>query len=406
MPDAPADTAPDAAAAAPPRRSPLHAVHEAAGASFTDFAGWLMPVRYTSDLAEHRAVREAAGIFDISHMAEIAVEGEGAAAFLDSVLAGKLSAIAEWQAKYTILLDPSGGIVDDLIVYRTGEESFLVVANAGNHDPVLAVLAEAAAGRDDVEVDDASDDVALIAVQGPVSRAILEATAGLETETPLEALRYYRATAARFAGQDVLVARTGYTGEDGYELYVATEDAVALWEALVAAGTPLGLLNTGLACRDTLRLEAGMPLYGHELGLHTLPVQAGLGKVVALGKEGDFRGRAAVEKGPGPVARVLVGLVTEGRRAPRADYPVYAEEAAGDSAAALEAAMEATEGAVAPVGIVTSGALSPTLGHPVAMAYVDPSLAAPGTRLAVDVRGTRVPATVVTLPFYSRKALA
>ncbi|OUD83595.1 Aminomethyltransferase [Clavibacter michiganensis subsp. michiganensis] len=271
---------------------------------------------------------------------------------------------------------------------------------------MLAVLAEAAAGRDDVEVDDASDDVALIAVQGPVSRAILEATAGLETETPLEALRYYRATAARFAGQDVLVARTGYTGEDGYELYVATEDAVALWEALVAAGTPLGLLNTGLACRDTLRLEAGMPLYGHELGLHTLPVQAGLGKVVALGKEGDFRGRAAVEKGPGPVARVLVGLVTEGRRAPRADYPVYAEEAAGDSAAALEAAMEATEGAVAPVGIVTSGALSPTLGHPVAMAYVDPSLAAPGTRLAVDVRGTRVPATVVTLPFYSRKALA
>ncbi len=258
MPDAPADTAPDAAAAAPPRRSPLHAVHEAAGASFTDFAGWLMPVRYTSDLAEHRAVREAAGIFDISHMAEIAVEGEGAAAFLDSVLAGKLSAIAEWQAKYTLLLDPSGGIVDDLIVYRTGEESFLVVANAGNHDPVLAVLAEAAAGRDDVEVDDASDDVALIAVQGPVSRAILEATAGLETETPLEALRYYRATAARFAGQDVLVARTGYTGEDGYELYVATEDAVALWEALVAAGTPLGLLNTGLACRDTLRLEAGI----------------------------------------------------------------------------------------------------------------------------------------------------
>ncbi len=182
MPDAPADTAPDAAAAAPPRRSPLHAVHEAAGASFTDFAGWLMPVRYTSDLAEHRAVREAAGIFDISHMAEIAVEGEGAAAFLDSVLAGRLSAIAEWQAKYTLLLDPSGGIVDDLIVYRTGEESFLVVANAGNHDPVLAVLAEAAAGRDDVEGDDASDDVALIAVQGPVSRAILEATAGLETE--------------------------------------------------------------------------------------------------------------------------------------------------------------------------------------------------------------------------------
>jgi aminomethyltransferase len=399
MPDAPAD-----AAQAPPRLSPLHAVHEAAGASFTDFAGWLMPVRYTSDLAEHRAVREAAGIFDISHMAEIEVTGSGAAAFLDATLAGRLSALVEGQAKYTLLLDPSGGIVDDLIVYRTGPEAFLVVANAGNRHPVVEVLEAEAAGVPDLAVRDASDEVSLIAVQGPVSRAILEATAGLEPAAPLADLRYYRATPATFDGTELLIARTGYTGEDGYELYIAADRAVALWEALVAAGSPLGLVPAGLASRDTLRLEAGMPLYGHELGLHTLPVQAGLGRVVALAKEGDFRGRAAIEKGPDPVARVLVGLVTEGRRAPRADYPVYEEGAAGSDAAALEAVMEATEGAVGPVGIVTSGALSPTLGHPVAMAYVDPSLAAPGTRLAVDVRGTRVPATVVTLPFYSRKA--
>jgi aminomethyltransferase len=402
MTDAPADSTDPA----PPRRSPLHAVHEAAGASFTDFAGWLMPVRYTSDLAEHRAVREAAGIFDISHMAEIEVHGPAAAGWLDAVLAGRLSALVEGQAKYTLLLDPSGGIVDDLIVYRTGAEAFLVVANAGNRHPVVAVLTAEAAGVEGLTVRDASDEVSLIAVQGPVSRAILEATAGLEPAAPLADLRYYRATPARFDGVELLIARTGYTGEDGYELYVAADRAVALWEALVAAGAPLGLVPAGLASRDTLRLEAGMPLYGHELGLHTLPVQAGLGRVVALAKEGDFRGRAAVEKGPDPVARVLVGLVTEGRRAPRADYPVYAEEAVGDSAAALEAVMEATEGAVPPVGIITSGALSPTLGHPVAMAYVDPSLAAPGTRLAVDVRGTRVPATVVTLPFYSRKATA
>ncbi len=380
------------------RFSPLHDVHVAAGASFTDFAGWQMPVRYSSDLAEHRAVRTAAGLFDLSHMAEVSVTGPDAGAFLDYALAGKLSAIAVLQAKYSLLLNERGGVIDDLVVYRTGEHEFLVVANAGNRDAAVQALTERATAFEAVTVEDISDRVALIAVQGPASRAILEATEGLETTDPLSSVRYYRTTGATFGGGTVLIARTGYTGEDGFELYVDAPDAAALWAALAAAGQDHGLIPAGLAARDTLRLEAGMPLYGHELGPDTFPAQAGLGGVVALGKESDFIGRHASEHGPDPVARRLVGLSAEGRRAGREGYPVYAS-------ADAEAVFDALEGMVEPAGVITSGALSPTLGHPIAMAYVDPSLAAVGTRLFVDVRGTRIPATVVALPFYRRAAV-
>jgi aminomethyltransferase len=401
----------------PPRFSPLHAIHVAGGASFTDFAGWQMPVSYGSDLAEHHAVRTAAGIFDISHMAEIRVAGTDAGAFLDYALAGKLSVIAPLQAKYTLLLAEDGGIVDDLIVYSRGENEYLVVANAGNRFAAVAALTQRAADfaenrlaagtatpdrqSPDLEITDLSDDISLIAVQGPASRAILEATTSLSIDAgqpALADLKYYWSTNATFAGGPVFIGRTGYTGEDGFELYVNVADAAALWNALIEAGAPIGLISAGLASRDTLRLEAGMPLYGHELSLDTFPVQAGLGKVVALGKEGDFVGRAAVEAGPpaaasAPItadepagARVLIGLTTGGKRAGRADYPIFW----GD-----------TE-----VGIITSGALSPTLGYPIAMAYVDPEAAAAGAEapgaLSVDVRGTRIPATVVPLPFYKR----
>jgi aminomethyltransferase len=379
------------------RFSPLHDVHAAAGAAFTDFAGWQMPVRYSSDLAEHRAVRTAAGLFDLSHMAEISVSGPDAGAFLDYALAGKLSSIAMMQAKYSLLLNEVGGVIDDLVVYRTGEHEFLVVANAGNRDAAVAALTERAAEFEAVSVEDISDRVALVAVQGPASRAILEATAGLTTTDPLDTVRYYRATGGTFGDGSVLIARTGYTGEDGFELYVDAPDAPALWAALSAAGEDHGLIPAGLAARDTLRLEAGMPLYGHELGPDTFPAQAGLGRVIALGKEGDFVGRRASEHGPDPAARVLVGLASDGRRAGRAGYPVYAS-------ADPEAVFDALEGMVAPAGVITSGALSPTLGHPIAMAYVDPTLSAVGTQLFVDVRGTRIPATVVPLPFYTRAA--
>ena len=369
----------------PDRTSPLHDIHVAGGASFTDFAGWQMPVSYGSDLAEHHAVRTAAGIFDISHMAEILVSGPDAAAFLDYSLAGRLSAIGAFQAKYSLLLDESGGIIDDLVVYRLGDEVFFVVANAGNRAPVVEALTARAASFGAVTVDDQSDDIALIAVQGPASRSILEATGALTDFTvPLDELRYYFSSDAFFDGTAVLVGRTGYTGEDGFELYITVDRAAELWRALVAAGADKGLIPAGLASRDTLRLEAGMPLYGHELGLDTFPVQAGLGRVVNLKKEGDFVGRSAIEAGPAAGARVLVGLTTEGRRAGRAGYPVVTD--AGEA------------------GIVTSGALSPTLGYPVAMAYVDPAVVESGDPLFIDVRGTKIPATVVTLPFYKRAA--
>jgi aminomethyltransferase len=365
------------------RYSPLHQIHVDGGASFTDFAGWQMPVSYGSDLAEHHAVRTTAGIFDISHMAEILVDGPDSAAFLDFALAGRLSAIGIGQAKYSLLLSVGGGIVDDLVVYRLADDAFFVVANAGNRFAVGAALVERAGGFD-VTVADVSDEYSLIAVQGPNSREIAKATAGIdEVGVSLDELKYYWSTDATFNGQPLLIGRTGYTGEDGFEFYIQTDAAADLWAALSAAGEAFGLVPAGLASRDTLRLEAGMPLYGHELGLETFPVQAGLGRVVNLKKEGDFVGRAAVETGPADGARVLVGLTTEGRRAGRAGYAVVLDD-----------------GSV--VGEITSGALSPTLGHPIAMAYVDPAVLETGTPLFIDVRGTRIAASVTNLPFYKR----
>ena len=365
------------------RFSPLHQLHVDAGASFTDFAGWQMPVRYSSDLAEHHAVRTAAGIFDISHLAEIRVVGPQAPAFLDFALAGKLSAIALGQAKYSLLLSAEGGIVDDLVVYRRADDEFLIVANAGNRFPVVGALTERASGFD-VTLVDVSDELCLIAVQGPRARGILEATAELaHFGIPLDELKYYWSTDAEFGEVPVIVGRTGYTGEDGFELYVRADAAASLWQALTAAGSPFGLVPAGLASRDTLRLEAGMPLYGHELGLDTFPAQAGLGRVVALSKAGDFVGRAAIEAGPPVGARVLVGLTAEGKRAGRADYLLFD----GDDE----------------VGVITSGALSPTLGYPIAMAYVEVGSSAAGTTLDIDVRGSRVAASVVPLPFYKKE---
>ena len=365
------------------RYSPLHRVHINAGASFTDFAGWQMPVRYSSDLAEHHAVRTAAGLFDLSHMGEILVIGPESADALDYAFAGKISAVALGQAKYSLLLGREGGIIDDLVVYRTGEDRFIVVANASNREAVAAELLARTAPFD-CEVFDESDDIALIAIQGPKSFEILSQVPG--TVVPgLVDLKYYWCTPGQFEGHEILVARTGYTGEDGFELYIAPDAAPALWRALAETGAGSGLVPAGLASRDTLRLEAGMPLYGHELGLTTFPVQAGLGRVVSLNKTGDFVGRGAVEIGPAEGARVLVGLRADGKRAGRADYLVL-------DADGIE------------VGVITSGALSPTLGYPVAMAYVDPAVRELGTELFLDVRGTRVPASVTALPFYQREA--
>ncbi len=355
-----------------------------AGASFTDFAGWQMPVRYSSDLAEHHAVRNSAALFDLSHMAEIIVEGPEAAAALDYALAGKISAIQIGQAKYSLLLSREGGIVDDVVVYCTHENRFGIVANASNRYPVAGALAARAAEFDTTVVDE-SDGIALLAVQGPHALEIVQRVAGLELEKPVGDLKYYWSAMGSYQGHEMMVGRTGYTGEDGFELYTRDDVAEELWTALMSSGEPFGIVPAGLASRDTLRLEAGMPLYGHELSVDIFPVQAGLGRVVNLAKESDFVGRESLEAGPAEGSRHLVGLRAAGKRAGRADYAVLD---ADDSE----------------VGVITSGALSPTLGYPIAMAYVDPAVSELGTQLFMDVRGSRVPASVVPLPFYKRGA--
>ncbi|WET77869.1 glycine cleavage system aminomethyltransferase GcvT [Amycolatopsis sp. QT-25] len=360
------------------KETSLHGVHKGLGALFTDFAGWSMPIRYSSELAEHKAVREAAGLFDLSHMAEIEVTGRQAAETLDFALVGNLSGVKPGRARYTMICDENGGVLDDLVVYRLADEKFLVVANAGNAAVVAEALAERVSGFDAV-VEDKSEDVALIAVQGPKAVEIL----GAVTDADLGALKYYASVPAVVKGHDVLLARTGYTGEDGFELYVPAGEAPAVWRILTDAGEPHGLLPAGLACRDTLRLEAGMPLYGNELSLQLSPFEAGLGRVVKFEKPGNFVGKAALEElSEKDVPRVRVGLKGAGRRAPRHGYPVLAGE---------------TE-----IGEVTSGALSPTLGYPIAMAYVDREHSEPGTELSVDIRGRVEPVEVVALPFYSR----
>ncbi|QYC39310.1 Aminomethyltransferase [Nonomuraea coxensis DSM 45129] len=358
------------------RPTPLRDVHESLGATLTDFAGWLMPLRYGSESAEHKAVREAAGLFDLSHMGEIFVTGSQAAEALDYALVGHLSALATGRARYTMIVDERGGVLDDLIVYRLGDEEFMVVANASNYLKVAQELQERAKAYD-AAVEDRSDRYALIAVQGPRAQEILATL----TDADLAGLKYYAGLPALVDGREALIARTGYTGEDGFELFVANQDAVPLWAALTAAGEPYGLAPAGLSARDTLRLEAGMPLYGNELGAELTPFDAGLGRVVKFDKPGDFVGRAALEavKDDQPRRR-LVGLVARGRRVPRHGYPVT------------------RDGAV--VGEVTSGAPSQTLGKPIAMAYVD---AGASEGLAVDIRGSQEPVDLVELPFYRRK---
>ncbi|MFF3560108.1 glycine cleavage system aminomethyltransferase GcvT [Streptomyces sp. NPDC002574] len=366
-----------------PRRTALDALHRSLGATMTDFAGWDMPLRYASERDEHTAVRTRAGLFDLSHMGEITVTGPAAGEALDHALVGHISALAVGRARYTMICAPDGGILDDLIVYRLGEQEYMVVANASNAQVVLDAVTERAAGFDAAVRDD-RDAYALIAVQGPESPGILKSL----TDADLDGLKYYAGLPGTVAGVSALIARTGYTGEDGFELFVAPADAEKLWQALTDAGAGAGLVPCGLSCRDTLRLEAGMPLYGNELTTALTPFDAGLGRVVKFDKPGDFVGRqaltAAAERAAAEPPRRLVGLVAEGRRVPRAGYPVVAG------------------GAV--IGEVTSGAPSPTLGKPIAMAYVDAAHAAPGTSgVGVDIRGTHEPYEVVALPFYKRQ---
>ncbi len=360
--------------------TPLADRHEALGARMVGFGGWLMPLQYSGILEEHRAVRARAGLFDLSHMGELFVEGPGAAAALGFALTTDPSGLKVGRAQYSMICFPEGGILDDLIVYRLADERFMVVANASNAGAVSDALAERLAGFG-VVLDDRSLAMALVAIQGPRAAAIL---APLTNVVP-ESLHYYGIAEGQVAGVAAMVARTGYTGEDGFEIFVDVAGAGRVWDVLMETGESAGLVPVGLGARDTLRLEAGMPLYGNELGPDTTPFEAGLGRVVHLEKAGDFVGKEALEKAglDGP-RKQLIGLIVRGRGIARHGYDVFAGEGH--------------------VGAVTSGTLSPTLGVPIAMAYVAPSEAGPGTILAVGIRDQRVPAEVVRLPFYRRPA--
>ena len=354
-------------------------VHRAAGARLIEFGGWRMPVQYTGILEEHRAVRERAGLFDLSHMGELFVDGDDAGDALAAALVTDPRTLAVGRAQYSMICAPDGGIIDDLIVYRLGPEGFLVVANAGNATVVSDELATRLHGWRAV-LDDRSLATSLVAIQGPAAASVLAPL----TDVDLDGLRYYAIADGQVAGVRGLVARTGYTGEDGFEIFVDWGRGSEIWEALAKAGAKAGVIACGLGARDTLRLEAGMPLYGNELDRETNPFEAGLGRVVKLEKPGDFVGRPALEKvaAEGPAKR-LVGLSITGRGIARHGHPILRDGS--------------------PTGVVTSGTHSPTLGRPIAMGYVTPSDAEPGTILAVEIREQPVSAEVVPLPFYKRE---
>jgi len=365
------------------RRTPLDAVHRALGARMVAFAGYEMPIRYTSELEEHRTVRSAVGLFDLSHMGEIGLTGSDALAFARFALVSDPGTLEPGQAQYSMLCAPDGGVIDDVIVYRT-DPGYLVVCNAANRDAVVSYLGALRAGAElDVGVEDRSDRTALIASQGPRAAEML---AGL-TDVDLNTIGTYRSALGQVAGVPCLVARTGYTGEDGFELFCAAPDAPRLWEAVFQAGGRYGLLPCGLASRDTLRLEAGMPLYGNELGRDVNPYEANLGRVVKLDK-GEFVGRAALAdiqaQGPG---RLLVGLVMQDEGIARHGYPVV--EAVG-------------AGPPTDLGVVTSGSVSPTLGQRIALALVRSDAAEIGRGVAVMIRERPCRAEQVKLPFYRR----
>ena len=366
-------------------RTPLYAWHVGHGGRMVDFAGWDMPVQYSSITAEHQATRTAVGLFDISHMGRLRFFGPDAVRFLDNAVTRRVEDMRPGQIRYALMCNDKGGILDDVLVYRLPVDgpidddtpTFQLVVNASNRPKIVEWLTRRLPDYA-TRLHDVTTETAMVAVQGPKALALLRP----RLDCDLVGMRYYTGAAGRCDGVDCYVSRTGYTGEDGCEIICAAADATKIWESLIAAGVEVGVQPVGLGARDTLRLEAAMPLYGHELTEQINPIQAGLSFAVSFG-EREFVGRAALEK----IARdanqpVRVGLQLEGKRVPRQGAAVLLGEE--------------------PVGEVTSGTFSPTFERPIAMAYVAPSAQAAGTHLAVDIRGTAYPATVVPLPFYER----
>jgi aminomethyltransferase len=358
-------------------RTPLYDWHAANGGRLVDFAGWSMPVQYGSIVEEHNATRQRVGLFDVSHMGRLTVQGDAAEAWLDGLTTRRAAGTPDGRVRYSLVCNESGGVLDDILFTRVTDTRFDLVVNASNRAKLLEWFAKHAMA--DADLIDRTEATAMIAVQGP---GAVEMVASL-ADTDVASIRYYRSGEANIAGAPCVVSRTGYTGEDGFELITNAEQAEGVWQTLIN----LGASACGLASRDTLRLEAGMPLYGHELNEGLNPLQADLAFAVefedANGGPRKFVGSDALLKMKGDASlRRRVGLKVEGKRPPREEYVVLS----GGK----------------PCGVVTSGTHSPTLGAPIAMAYVEPELATEGTQLAIDVRGTETPATVVKLPFYKR----
>jgi aminomethyltransferase len=360
------------------KRTPLREFHLAHGAKLVDFAGWEMPVQYRSILEEHRAVRGAAGLFDVSHMGEVDIGGPGAGAFLNALVTNNVAKMSPGRVVYSPMCHPDGGVLDDLLVYMRGPEDYFLCINAGNTASDLEWIRARAAGFE-VAVTDRSEGCALLAVQGPRAAEIVQSL----TDLRLEPVKYYHFAEGSVGGVSCIISRTGYTGEDGFELYHPAGDAPRLAEALLEAGRPLGLELCGLGARDSLRLEAGFPLYGHELSREISPLAAGIGWTVRLDKDADFSGRAALtsEKRDGPAHRVVF-FRTGDRRIVRPETPV----AGGDGAI---------------VGRVLSGTLSPMLSEAIGTALVEASAAE--RPLRVDIRGTLIDLRLVKPPFVELK---
>jgi aminomethyltransferase len=358
------------------QRTPLYECHVEAGARLFGFAGWEMPVLYAGVIEEHRAVRNGVGLFDVSHMGEIMVRGAGAEAFLDRLTPNHVARLSTGRIHYSGLLTEDGTYIDDLLVYRMGDEEFMLVLNAANVGRDFDWIESHADGT--VAVENVSEDYALLALQGPRAADVLAPLTGAD----LTSLRYYRFAVDAVDGFPALVSRTGYTGEDGFELYLRPQDGPAVWRRLMAAGRSHGIAPAGLGARDTLRLEAAMALYGHELDDRTTPWEAGLDWVVRMGK-GEFIGRDALarQKEEG-LERRLIGLEVLDRGIARQGHPVRSED--GE------------------IGVMTSGTICPTLEKAVGMAWVPPEFSQPGTTIIVDVRGRHLAARVVELPFYRR----
>ena len=360
------------------RKTPLHALHVAAGAKMVEFAGWHMPLQYSGVIAEHERVRSRVGLFDVSHMGELRVRGPRALECVQHLTCNDASKLAPGRAQYTALLTAEGGFVDDLLVYQLAPGDYLAVVNAANTAKDFAWCREQARGHD-AEVTDESGAWAQLALQGPRAEAVLSCC----TSAPLGSLASFDFVRADVAGAgECIVSRTGYTGEDGFEIYAPAGAGPAIWRALCAAGAAEELTPVGLAARDTLRLEAALSLYGNDIDETTTPWEAGLGWIVKLGK-GDFVGREALarEKQRGP-ARKLVGFEMRGRAIARHGHDVLHDGHA--------------------VGGVTSGTFTPHLKRSIGLAYVPIALASPGTTFHIDVRGRAEEAVVVPTPFYRR----